>query len=230
MISDNGSKPRWLVCLWGAPINERISKRLAGLVALLSVVLLMVAPNAGAQRQKMVTVSIRDFYFEPSQLIIEPETTVQWVNESTTQHTVFATSPAGAFLSETLNPGESFTHTFPQRFPRPSPDRSTVQPGTYRYICKIHPDMKGSVSFGEPKREGTTTVEPPPPPPVQQPPSTVQQPSPPPVQQPTPSPVQQPPTVPKTGGLSPLLLICSLAVVLMVAVGVLGWVIRRRSS
>jgi plastocyanin len=153
----------------------------------------------------MVTVSVRDFYFEPSQLIIEPGTTVQWVNEGTTQHTVLATSPAGVFLSETLDPGESFTHTFPQRFPRPSPDRSTVQPGTYRYICKIHPDMKGRVMLGEPKREGAATVKQPPPPPV-----------------------QQPPTVPKTGGLSPLLLISSLVVV--VGVSVLGWVIRRRAS
>ena len=200
--------------LWRAPINESISKRLAGLIALLSVALMMVAPNAGAQSQESVTVSIRDFYFEPSQLVIEPGTTVQWVNEGTTQHTVFATSPAGTFLSGTLNPGESFTYTFPQRFPKPSPDRSTVQPGMFKYICKIHPEMKGSVIFGEPQREATTVEQPPP---VPQPPLDQQ-----------PSPDQQAPTVPRTGGLSPILLI-SLAVV--VAVGLLvGWAIKRRSS
>src|SRR5215207_4550616 len=197
------ANPGGVTWLWGAPINERISKRLAGLVALLSVALLMVASNAGAQSQKVVTVSIRDFYFEPSQLIIDPGTTVQWVNEGTTQHTVFATSPAGTFLSGTLNPGESFTYTFPQRFPRPSPDRS-IQPGTFRYICEIHPEMKGSVTFGEPQRDGTT---------VQQPPTTT---------------VQQPPTVPRTGGLNPILPIGLLVVV--VAVGLLGWAIKRRSS
>jgi len=168
-----------------------------------SVALLVVAPNAGAQSQKVATVSIRDFYFEPSQLIIEPGTTVRWVNEGATQHTVFATSPAGAFISGTLNPGESFTYTFPQGFPRPSPD-STVQPGTFRYICEIHPEMKGSVTFGEPQRDGTT---------VQQPPTTT---------------VQQPPTVPRTGGLNPILPISLLVVV--VAVGLLGWAIKRRSS
>ena len=169
----------------------------------------------------MVTVAIRDFYFEPSQLVIEPGTTVKWVNEGTTQHTVFATSPAGTFLSGTLNPGESFIYTFPQRFPRPSPDRSTVQPGTFRYICEIHPEMKGSVIFGEPQREATAVQ---PASPVQQPPRD-QQPTP--DQQP-PTTVQQPPTVPSTGGLSPILLI-GLAV--LVAVGVfLGWAIKRRSS
>jgi len=127
---------------------------------------------------------------------------VQWVNEGTTQHTVFATSPAGTFLSGILNPGESFTYTFPQRFPRRSPD-STTQSGTFRYICKIHPEMKGSVIVSEPGREAS---------PVQQPSATVPQP---------------PTTIPKTGGLSPILLI-SLAVV--VAVGLLGWAIKRRSS
>src|SRR5919112_455 len=183
------ANPGGVIWLRGPPINESISKRLAGLVALLTVVLLMVAPNAGAQSQRVATVAIRDFYFEPAQLIIEPGTTVQWVNEGTTQHTVFATSPAGTFLSGALNPGESFTHTFPQRFPRPSPDRSTVQPGTFRYICKIHPEMKGSVTFSEPQREATTVQQPPAP--VQQPPAPDQQaPS---IQQP-PAPIQQPPT------------------------------------
>src|ERR687895_1901059 len=183
------ANPGGVIWLRGPPINESISKRLAGLVALLSVALLMVAPNAGAQSQRVATVAIRDFYFEPSQLVIEPGTTVQWVNEGTTQHTVFATSPAGTFLSGTLKPGESFTYTFPQRFPRPSPDRSTVQPGTFRYICKIHPEMKGSVIFGEPQREATTVEQP----------STNQQP--PPVQQASPVPQappdQQAPTVPR---------------------------------
>jgi len=179
------------------------------------VALLIVASNAAAQSQKVVTVSSRDFYFEPSQRIVEPGTMVQWINEGTTQHTVLATSPAGAFLSETLSPGESFTHTFPQRFPRPSPDRSTVQPGTFRYICKIHPEMKGRVVFGEPQPEARPEQQPPP---VQQPPADQQ----------APTTVQQPPTtIPKTGGLSPIMLI-SLAV--LVAVGLLGWAIKRRSS
>jgi plastocyanin len=169
----------------------------------------MVAPNTGAQSQKVATVSIRDFYFEPSQLIIEPGTTVRWVNEGTTQHTVLATSPAGTFLSGTLNPGESFSYTFPQRFPSRSPD-STVQPGTYRYICKIHPEMKGSVIFGEPQREGT-----------------IVQPAP--ADQQAPTTDQQPPKVPGTGGIRPSLLIIGLLPVL-VGVGLLGWAIKRRSS
>ena len=134
-----------------ASINKRTAKRLAYLTALLVLTvlaLLIGMMTADAQRQRVVTVAIRDFYFEPSQLVIEPGTAVQWVNESTTRHTVFATSPAGAFRSGTLHPGESFTHTFPQRFPKASPD-SRAKPGRYEYLCEIHPGMKASVTFSE---------------------------------------------------------------------------------
>ena len=216
-----------------ASINKRTAKRLVRLTALLVLTVLTLVigvTTASAQRQKVVTVAIRDFYFEPSQLLIEPGTAVQWVNESTTQHTVFATSPAGAFRSGTLHPGESFTHTFPQRFPKASPD-SRTKPGTYEYLCEIHPGMKASVTFSESGdkaptrddaptqgREGTSLQQPPAVPrggevPTQEREDTA---------------VEQPLTAPRTGGLDPLLLIGLLVVV--AALGVLGWVVRRSSS
>src|SRR5215217_3929626 len=157
--------------------------------------------TADAQRQRVVTVAIRDFYFEPSQLVIEPGTAVQWVNESTTRHTVFATSPAGAFRSGTLHPGESFTHTFPQRFPKASPD-SRTKPGRYEYLCEIHPGMKASVTFSESGGKAPTQEKVP-------------------TQGREVPAVQQPPTVPRTGGLDPLNLIGLLVV--MPALGALGW-------
>jgi plastocyanin len=205
-------------------------------IALLA--LLMNATPASAQPQEVVRVAIRDFYFEPSQLLIEPGTTVQWVNEGSTQHTVFATSPAGAFLSGTLNPGETFTHTFPQGFPRPSPDSST-KPGTYEYLCKIHPGMKASVTFTEsggkaptqetvPRTQGREDTR------IQQPPTVPRggevptQEEVPPTQEREDAAVQQPPTAPRTGGLDALLLIGLLLVVAVV--GVLRWAVKRRST
>lgn len=184
-------------------------RRLAYLATLSFIALLMLVPTAaGAQDHKVVEVSIRDFYFEPSQLLIEPGTTVRWVNEGATQHTVFATSPAGTFLSGTLDPGESFEHTFAERFPRPSPD-STGRPGTYRYYCELHPDtMRASVTLSESGQEATTTRV---------------------VREDTTG--QQPPAVPSTGGLNPILLLGLFVVMVVVAIGVsaLGWAIRRRS-
>jgi plastocyanin len=104
--------------LWGAPINASISRRLARLAALLSVALLMMAANAGAQSQNVVTVAIRDFYFEPSQLIIEPGTTVQWVNEGTTQHTVLATSPSWSIPLRDVEPWGVLHLHLPATFPK----------------------------------------------------------------------------------------------------------------
>ena len=216
-----------------ASINKRNAKRLAYLTALLVLTVLALSigmMTADAQRHRVVTVAIRDFYFEPSQLVIEPGTAVQWVNESTTRHTVFATSPAGAFRSGTLHPGESFTHTFPQRFPKASPD-SRTKPGTYEYLCEIHPGMKASVTFSEsggkaPTQEKVptqgredTSIQQPPAIPRDGEVSTQEREG---------TAVQQPPTAPRTGGLDPLNLIGLLVV--MAALGILGWVIRRRSS
>jgi plastocyanin len=216
-----------------APINKITAKLQAHLTALLSITvlaLLIGVTTAGAQRQKVVTVTIRDFYFESSQLIVESGTTVQWVNEGTNQHTVFATSPAGAFRSGMLFPGESFTHTFPQRFPKASPD-SPTKPGTYEYLCEIHPGMRASVTFSEGGGKVPTQEEVPiqgrEDTPTQQPPA-VPKGGEVPTQEREDTAVQQPPTAPRTGGLDPLLLIGLLGIV--AAVGVLGWTVRRRSS
>ncbi len=203
---------------------------LSALLSVAVLALLIGAATAGAQRQKVVTVAIYDFYFEPSQLIVEPGTTVQWVNEGTTQHTVLATSPAGAFRSGTLYPGESFTHTFPQRLPKASPDRTT-KPGTYEYLCEIHPGMRASVTFSESGGKAPTQEVVPTQgredTPIQQPP-TVPKGGEVPTQESEDTAVQQPPTAPRTGGLDPLLLIGLLVV--LATLGVLGWAVGRRSS
>src|ERR687889_86429 len=117
-------------------------KRLSYLVALSFLALLVVVPVAGAHPQdmmgqpttpKMWKVSIEDFYFEPADAAIQPGDTVMWVNEGNTPHTV--TSDDGQFDSEVLNPGESFTFTFPEA-------------GTLSYHFEINPFMTGSVTVG----------------------------------------------------------------------------------
>ena len=119
-------------------------RRLSYLVAFSFLALLVVVPVAGAHQPqdmmgqstttpKMWKVSIEDFYFEPADVAIQPGDTVMWVNEGNTPHTV--TSDDGWFDSEVLNPGESFTLTFPEA-------------GTFSYHCEIHPSMTGSVTVG----------------------------------------------------------------------------------
>jgi plastocyanin len=92
----------------------------------------------------VVWVSIRDFFFNPSQITIVPGTTVVWVNEGNHPHTVTAND--GSFDSETLLPGQSFMATFQGR-------------GTISYFCEIHPFMRGSVTVSSgSSRKGITTT------------------------------------------------------------------------
>jgi len=65
---------------------------------------------------------------EDSFLIIKKGTTVTWVNQEDTAHTVSGT----IFDSGTILKGITFSHTFDTE-------------GTFDYICNIHPSMTGSV-------------------------------------------------------------------------------------
>ena len=78
----------------------------------------------------IVTVSIKDFKFNPAVITITKGTKVIWVNEDSAPHT--ATSE-GSFDSGILSKGQSFSHIFNEA-------------GTFDYKCSIHPSMKGKVT------------------------------------------------------------------------------------
>ncbi len=103
--------------------------------------LLILTPAAGAQSSQQ-TVSIQDFFFSPAQITVQPGTKVTWVNRGNAPHTV--TADDGSFDSETLRPGQSFSHTF-------------QNPGTVAYHCEIHPSMKGSVTVSGGVKGGAAT-------------------------------------------------------------------------
>src|SRR5215208_1895164 len=100
-------------------------KTILRLAALSLVALVLFAPTAGAQGKTM-TVSIKNFAFNPPNTTVSPGTTVTWVNNDQTAHTVTAND--GAFDSGTLQPGQSYSFAFDK-------------PGTYAYHCNIHPTM-----------------------------------------------------------------------------------------
>lgn len=74
-------------------------------------------------------IDIRNFSFNPSTLTISNGSTVTWLNNDNTTHTV--TSP-GNFNSSNIMPGQSYSHTF----------NST---GTFNYYCNTHPYMSGTI-------------------------------------------------------------------------------------
>jgi plastocyanin len=81
------------------------------------------------------TVSAQDDMFNPPTLNVQPGTTVRWNNTGKHPHTV--TDRDGRFDSGDIAPGGAYTVTF-------------HSPGTYRYYCKHHKGMEGTIVVGEP--------------------------------------------------------------------------------
>jgi plastocyanin len=77
-------------------------------------------------------VRIVNFEFKPKTVVVTPGTKVTWTNDDTNLHDVKDTSPLANPVSSEMSKGETFAITY-------------AQPGTYSYVCGIHPYMTGSV-------------------------------------------------------------------------------------
>lgn len=77
-------------------------------------------------------VIIENFTFMPGELEVPAGTTVTWTNKDDNAHTVKDEGGAGFQESEDLAEGDTFTFTY-------------ANPGSYPYICGIHPYMKATV-------------------------------------------------------------------------------------
>lgn len=75
------------------------------------------------------TVEIRNYAYSPQNVTVPLGTTVVWVQEDSTLHTV---TDAGVFDSGQLSRGQRYSHTF-------------RAPGTYDYRDTVHPGLTGSV-------------------------------------------------------------------------------------
>jgi amicyanin len=82
------------------------------------------APQGGT------AVAISDFKFNPATLTVPVGTTVTWTNNDEEPHTIAAKD--GSFHSPGMDTHATYSYTF-----------ST--PGSYDYICSIHPFMTGTV-------------------------------------------------------------------------------------
>jgi plastocyanin len=80
------------------------------------------------------TIELEAFMFSPSALTVPAGTTVIWKNLDPEPHTV--ASVDGKFRSGAIDENEEFRFTFDV-------------PGTYRYVCSIHPQMVGTVIVAE---------------------------------------------------------------------------------
>ena len=92
------------------------------------------------------TVVIANLAFDPAAVTVPTGTTVAWTNDDAVPHTV--TSTDGAFDSGIFDPGGSFSFTF-------------NEPGSFAYVCQLHPQMQGTVTAeGEPVAGGTQAAQP----------------------------------------------------------------------
>ncbi len=83
-----------------------------------------------------VTVKIANFKYQPADLKLNVGESVQFVNKDEEPHTV--TAKDGSFDSKALDTDQTWTSTF-------------TKPGTFPYVCSIHPFMQGTVTV-TPKR------------------------------------------------------------------------------
>jgi len=77
-----------------------------------------------------ITVEIKGYDFAPRDLTVFAGATITWVNRDDVPHD--ATSEAGGWGIDILNPGQEGTLAFDE-------------PGTFDYLCRIHPYMKAKL-------------------------------------------------------------------------------------
>jgi plastocyanin len=88
------------------------------------------APAASGEAVRSAKVEIVDFSYSPDPVRIEEGGKVIWINRDSAPHT--ATAEDGSFDTGTLEEGKLKSESF-------------KEPGTYAYICSIHPQMHGTV-------------------------------------------------------------------------------------
>jgi len=93
--------------------------------------------------------------FIPSTVTIKADTEVTWHNGDTAAHTATSGSPSdgpsGYFDSSLIMAGGSYTHSF-----------ESYEPGTYEYLCMVHPWMVGTIIIEDGTSSTPTDTVPPP--------------------------------------------------------------------
>ena len=88
--------------------------------------------TASAAVNQGTVVQVSEYAFTAPSVTVKAGQAVVWHNTGNVAHTVTETS-GHDFNSPEINPGQTYVQTFDK-------------PGTYTYICSIHPDrMKGTV-------------------------------------------------------------------------------------
>ena len=126
-----------------------------GFLAAAGVAIAIAGASAGGERTTAraaanVTITARDFFFNPSSVTIQVGDTVTWTNEQGFHNVLLGDSRLN-------QPG------FPQDASwNPPPQQTFNEPGSYTFVCEVHPGMSGTVNVqgGEPTPTPTATATP----------------------------------------------------------------------
>ncbi|MFI2372171.1 cupredoxin domain-containing protein [Streptomyces sp. NPDC018833] len=89
--------------------------------------------TATSAAPSVTTIVIENFAFRPADLKIRPGARISVVNRDSAPHTLTAAEDK-LFDTGTINGGATGTFTAP------------LEPGSYAYLCSIHPNMKGTLT------------------------------------------------------------------------------------
>ncbi|HEY8809123.1 MAG TPA: cupredoxin family copper-binding protein [Solirubrobacterales bacterium] len=92
------------------------------------------APAPSGDAVRSAEVEIEEFAYGPDPVTIEEGGKVTWKNRDSAPHT--ATAVDGSFDTGTIEEDKLKSETF-------------KEPGTYEYVCSIHPQMHGTVEVVE---------------------------------------------------------------------------------
>ncbi|MFE5023014.1 cupredoxin domain-containing protein [Streptomyces sp. NPDC056656] len=90
------------------------------------------SPSSAAAPVNANAVTIKNFAFSPTRLKVKVGARVTWTNQDTDAHTVTSAGSGGPLHSAALATHATYSYTF-------------TKPGTYAYLCTIHPFMTATV-------------------------------------------------------------------------------------
>ena len=96
----------------------------------------LLATASGAVAQQVATgtaeIDIKNFAFVPATLTVAAGTAVTWVNQDEEPHNIVDLAKPHVFRSQGIDGGDKYTFVF-------------YKPGTYEYVCSVHPHMHGTI-------------------------------------------------------------------------------------
>ncbi|WP_253782557.1 cupredoxin domain-containing protein [Nocardia amikacinitolerans] len=91
------------------------------------------AAPTGERKAASITVDVDDMKFSPENVTVGVGDTVRWKFSDKAPHSVQGIGDKAMGINSPIFDNGEWSYTF-------------TQPGTYRYLCTLHPEMRGTVT------------------------------------------------------------------------------------